>query len=320
MTIYLKTHQRQFLFFVLLIFSQSPFLFSQTSTSDAVLGKWDLNVTIGDEIKPSWLQVKLSGIETLVGYFVGDSGSARPISKVALNNDMIDFSIPPQWTEGNDLHFTAKILDGKMKGHIVSSLGDIYPFTGTKAPLLKRDAPKSWTKPKPLFNGKNTEGWTAQLGEDKNQWIVKSGVLINPKSGTNLISNEVFEDFKLHVEFKYPPNSNSGIYLRGRYEVQIEDGYGKEPSSILLGGIYGFLNPNEMVAKKSGEWQTYDITLVGRKVTIEANGKTIIWNQSIPGITGDALDSNEGTPGPIMLQGDHGEVQFRNMTIQVPKG
>jgi hypothetical protein len=123
----------------------------------------------------------------------------------------------------------------------------------------------------------------------------------------------------LHIEFRYPKESNSGVYLRGRYEVQVEDNKGKEPSSTYFGGVYGFLTPNEMAAKAAGEWQSYDITLVGRKVTVVANGKKIICDQNIPGITGGALDSNEGAPGPIMLQGDHGPIEYRNIVITPAK-
>lgn len=124
-----------------------------------------------------------------------------------------------------------------------------------------------------------------------------------------------FKNFKLHVEFKYPKGSNSGIYLRGRHEVQIEDNIGMEPSSLLLGGVYGFLTPNEMAAKEPDEWQTYDITLNGNRVTIVANGKEIITEQTIPGITGGALNSREGEPGPLLIQGDHGPIEFRSIVI-----
>jgi hypothetical protein len=88
---------------------------------------------------------------------------------------------------------------------------------------------------------------------------------------------------------------------------------------VDMGAIYGFLAPNENASKGAGEWQTYDITLVGRRVTVVLNGKTIICDQTIPGITGGALDSDEGAPGPIYLQGDHGPVLYRNLHITPAK-
>jgi len=120
----------------------------------------------------------------------------------------------------------------------------------------------------------DSSGWAT---DGDVQWMVKDGILVNPEAGVNLTTEETFDDFKLHVEFRYPEGSNSGLYLRGRYEVQIEDGYGHDPSSILFGGIYGFLTPNAMAAKPAGEWQTYDITLIGNRVSIEANGMKIIY-------------------------------------------
>jgi len=125
--------------------------------------------------------------------------------------------------------------------------------------------------------------------------------------------------FKLHIEFRYPKGSNSGVYLRGRYEVQIEDSKGMEPLNDQLSSIYGFLSPSEMLAKNAGEWQSYDITLVGRMVTVVFNGKKVICSQEIPGITGGALDSREGEPGPIYLQGDHGPIEYRNIRIATAK-
>jgi hypothetical protein len=141
----------------------------------------------------------------------------------------------------------------------------------------------------------------------------------SPHSGSNLVTNKTFKDFKLHIEFRYPAESNSGVYIRGRYEVQVIDSKGLEPSNVLLGGVYGFLTPSEMVARAPGEWQSFDITLVGRMVTIIANGKMIICNQAIPGITGGAIDSHEGEAGPILLQGDHGAIDYRNIIITPAK-
>jgi hypothetical protein len=130
---------------------------------------------------------------------------------------------------------------------------------------------------------------------------------------------QTFGDFKLHIEFRYPAESNSGVYLRGRHEVQIQDDYGLAPMNDRFSGVYGFISPSEITAKKAGEWQTYDITLVGRMVTIVANGKRVVCDQEIPGITGGAIDSKEGEPGPLLLQGDHGPVEFRNIVITPAK-
>ena len=284
-----------------------------------LIGKWDLEVEMNGKLAPSWLEVKQSGNKALVGYFVAHNGSARPISEVFYHQGVVDFSIPPQWDGLNDMHFQALLKDGKLKGTLLSSEGKVHSFVGSPAPKLIRNTEISWGKPKALFDGKSLEGWYPSDAERTNQWKAEDGILINPKSGVNLITEDNYTDFKLHIEFRYPKGSNSGIYLRGRYEVQVEDNYGRDPESTLFGGIYGFLTPNEMVAKQAGEWQTYDITLVGRRVSVVANGKKIITDQIIPGITGGALDSKEGNPGPIMLQGDHGVIEYRNITIQEPK-
>ena len=167
-----------------------------------------------------------------------------------------------------------------------------------------------------MFNGKDLTGWHAQ---GNNQWIVESGVLKSPKSGSNIMTDKTFDDFKLHVEFRYPKGSNSGVYLRGRYEVQIEDNKGMEPALDFVGAVYGYVMPSEIASKGAGEWESYDITLIGRQVTIVMNGKTVVSNQQIPGITGGALNSKEGEPGPILFQGDHGPIEYRNITIATPK-
>ena len=113
--------------------------------------------------------------------------------------------------------------------------------------------------------------------------------------------------------------SNSGVYLRGRYEVQIQDDFGKEPESHRNGGIYGFVTPTSNPAKKAGEWQSLDITLIGRRVTVVLNERRSSIRSRFPGITGGALDSNEGEPGPIMLQGDHEQIYYRNIVITPAK-
>ncbi|TCS87707.1 uncharacterized protein DUF1080 [Anseongella ginsenosidimutans] len=283
-----------------------------------LIGRWDITIDQDGKPAPSWLEVKLSGNSTLVGYFVGVVGSARPVAEVKFDNGKFSFTIPPQWEAGDQDFVIEGELSGEgIQGTITTSEGKTYNWKGVKAPFLKRTAEPAWGEPIELFNGKNLDGWKA-LGE--NQWEVRDGVLTSPRSGANLISEQEFMDFKLHVEFRYQKGSNSGVYLRGRYETQIEDSPAEaHPSSVLYSGIYGFLPPSEIVALGPGEWQSYDITLTGRMVTVVANGKTVICNREIPGITGGALDSNEGEPGPIYIQGDHGPIEFRKIVITPAK-
>ncbi len=276
-------------------------------------GRWNLTITQDGKEVPSWLEVTHSGFSTLVGRFVYAFGSARPIAEVKFNDGKFNFEIPPQWEPGKRyMEFEGEMKGDRLIGKMVYTDGKEYDWVGVRAPKLEFNTSTVWGTPMRLFNGENLEGWHA-MGE--NQWKVKDGILFSEKSGANLVSDEKFDDFKLHIEFRYPEGSNSGIYLRGRYEVQIADNFGLEPSSIYLGGIYGFLTPNEMVAKAPGEWQVYDITLIGRRVTIVANGKEIITDQIIPGMTGGALDNKEEEAGPFLIQGDHGPVEFRNIIV-----
>ncbi len=281
-------------------------------------GRWDITIDVDGKPEPSWLEISHSGTRTFVGRFVATTGSARPISKINVSEGKFSFSIPPQWEDGDGEFVIEGALKGEgIEGTIVTSEGKKYNWKGKRAPSLLKSATTVWGKPIRLFNGKDLTGWKP-MGAD-NQWMAEGGILKSPKSGVNLVTEEKFNDFKLHIEFRYQKGSNSGIYLRGRHEVQIQDDRGKEPSSILFGGVYGFLTPSEMAAKAPGEWQTYDITLVGRKISIVANGKTIMCDQLIPGITGGALDSNEGEAGPIYLQGDHGPIEFRNIILTPAK-
>ena len=303
---------------LIVIFLLSSTISSVSAQNDSPIGRWDLTVDLGNKLVPSWLEVKLSGMKTLVGYFVADGGSARPISKVNFNDGKISFSIPPQWDDSDkDMVFEAVLKGDKLTGTIISSKGQRQTLVGERAPLLKRTTAVTWGEPIKIFNGLNLDGWHAS--KKKNQWVAENGIMKSPQSGANIITDQKFNDFSLHIEFRYPEGSNSGVYLRGRYEIQVEDNRGQEPLSTFFGGIYGFITPNEMAAKAPGEWQTYDVTLVGRRVTVVANGKKIITDQIIPGITGGALDSKEGEPGPIMLQGDHGPIEYRNIIITPAK-
>lgn len=302
--------------FLLIVVSCQAKNFHPGYTKDntaSIEGRWDITINLDGKKAPSWLEVHRSGIRTLVGEFVGRGGSARPISRVNFDNGNFSFSIPPQWEqEDSDLVVSGYVTGDSLSGIMKFSNGKIYNYTGVKAPPLKRKTP-IWGKSIRLFNGTNLNGWHATTGN--NQWILDSDFIRSPHGGANLETDKMFTDFKLHIEFRYPSGSNSGVYLRGRYEVQIEDLGGTEPEKNEFGSVYGFIAPTDRVLKPAGEWQYFDITLVGRMVTIVANGITIICNQEIPGITGGAIDSNEEEPGPILIQGDHDPIDIRNVIL-----
>jgi len=281
-----------------------------------IIGRWDLTVQGAEGDYPSWLEVQLSGRTTLVGSFVGRFGSARPISRVEFEAGRVRFSLPVQWEDRkDDLHFEGRLEGETIRGETTDDQGRNVTWTGRRAPALKRGHEPVWGTPVELFNGRDLSGWKARSASVKNGWTVQDGLLANAIPGNDLLTEQKFNDFRLQAEFRYRPGSNSGIYLRGRYELQIEDNYGGEPDAHKIGGIYGFLTPRINAARRPGEWQTVDVTLVGRVVTITLNGELIIDRQTIPGITGGALDSDEGAPGPILLQGDHGSIDFRKVTL-----
>jgi hypothetical protein len=311
--------------FLFLIFPFVPFSSAQAHSikpgiyaESPLEGRWDLTLSNSGKTYPSWLEVRHSGLRTLVGQFVGQGGSARPISRINFTDHIVSFSIPPQWdTASNDLVFEGRYEGDSLKGTIIMPDGTLFKFTGLRAPLLRNTSEPAWASQVKLFDGKDLKGW--HVSGEKNQWLAKDGMMTSPASGSNIMTDAVFNDFKLHIEFRIPAGSNSGVYLRGRYEIQIVDSKGQEPNVGLLGAIYGFISPMEMMANAAGEWQSFDVTLIGRLVTLAVNGKVVISKQEIPGITGGAINSKEGEPGPIMIQGDHGPIDLRNILITTAK-
>ena len=131
----------------------------------------------------------------------------------------------------------------------------------------------------------------------------------------NLRTTALFEDFKLKLQVNIPKGNNSGVYLRGIYEVQIYDSYGLPLDSHNMGAIYSRITPSVAAEKPAGEWQDLEMILCDRHVTVILNGKTIIDNQPLQGCTGGALTADEFVPGPLYLQGDHGRVLYRNIVL-----
>jgi hypothetical protein len=282
----------------------------------AFLGRWDLTLKAADHEYPSWLELTHENGQ-LKARMVGRWGNARPLPHAEILDGHLKF-VSPKEEEGrkDDMVFEATLSGNRLSGTTTGPDGTVWTWTGERAPSLKRTEAPKWGKPITLFNGKDLSGWTMTKSSAAPVWKVENGLLITPGEGPELINNSKFQDFKLHIEFKCDPTSNSGVYLRGRYEVQIETDSANEPPSHHTGGVYGFLAPSPELPRKSGEWQTYDITLIGRNVTVVQNGQIVINNQAIPGITGGALDSHEALAGPIYLQGsEKGHVAFRNIVL-----
>jgi hypothetical protein len=279
------------------------------------LGRWDLTLKAPDREYPSWLELREERGQ-LQARMVGRWGHARLLPKVALLNGHLKFVSPKEEEDRpDDMIFEGTLVGEKLSGTLNGLNGATWQWTGQKAPALKRSSAPKWGTSIELFNGRDLTGWKTS-GPSAAVWKVENGNLVSPGNGPELISESRFEDFKLHVEFNCGANSNSGIYLRGRYEVQVETDSIKEPPDQRMGGVYGFLAASPEQPRKPGEWQSYDITLVGRWVTVVQNGQTIIDNKEIPGITGGALDSHEELPGPIYLQGtENGLVTYRNIVI-----
>jgi hypothetical protein len=196
--------------------------------------------------------------------------------------------------------------------------GKVHHFEGRRAPLLQSRKAPAWGRPVTLFDGKTLNGWHPRDPKAKNGWGVVNGELavVEPKGNSDLVSDRTFQDLKLHVEFVMDAKSNSGVYLRGRYEVQLLD---NEDAKMALdthgcGAVYSRLAPKVDASKPAGAWQSLDIEFVGRQITVTLNGTKII-QDVVDGITGGALSPYEEEAGPLMLQGDHGKVRFRNVVV-----
>jgi hypothetical protein len=289
------------------IYPQDADRYYRSIPGEQAVGRWDITIDLPNGTAPSWLEIRKYA-SWFVGRFLGRGGSVRPVSEVKYDSKTkkYSFTIPP-----NKLHLEFRLKGGQLKGWMRHGNGKKQHFTADRAPELKRTKPAHWGSPIDLLQD-GLSDWNVP----SKKWSFKNGILRNDGGGGNIKTKQKFNDFHLHVEFRYPKGSNSGIWLMGRYEVQVLDSYGMHPGSHMLGGIYGFIEPTVNAAKKPGQWQTFDITLRGRMVTVVLNGKKIICNRPIPGITGGAVDSHEGQPGPIMLQGtETGSVEYRNIII-----
>jgi hypothetical protein len=283
----------------------------QATPSSTLAGRWDLTILDTDGFSSAWLEILDRDDGGFQGRLVWLFGGAEPITDIKIKSGRLSFH---HHFMGEDLEFSAvldeEVLRGAAKGDRTS-----VKWVGFRAPALRATERPRWGKPHLLFNGTDLSGWAHRGSSGSSCWKVRQSVLFNEQRCSDLISELRVHDFQLHLEFKLEDGGGSGVYLRGRYEVQIADDAGKPPSERTTGAIFGLIAPSRSAAKPQGEWQSMDVILVGRTVTVDINGQTVISKTEIPGITGAALDSREETPGPIMLQGDHGRIAFRNIII-----
>jgi hypothetical protein len=283
------------------------------------VGRWDFNLTSSNGTRATWLGITEKNGKLEV-WFQPTGGNDYEVKDFDANGSHLILRLSPATANRPALTWELDAAGGKLVG--VQKRGDnTVALTGVPAPALMRSAPKAWTNPEPLFNGKDLSGWEPIGNPANSHWMAKDGLLVNEAHGANLKTTRTFDDFKVHYEVNCPDKGNSGFYLRGRYEVQIEyEALSENPVERRIGSIYGRIAPKPELPRTPGQWETFDVTLVGRTVTVVRNGVTTIDHQEIEGITGGALDANEGEPGPFYIQGDHtGSLTFRNITVSVPK-
>ncbi|HEX9188997.1 MAG TPA: DUF1080 domain-containing protein [Vicinamibacteria bacterium] len=285
-------------------------------TADDYVGRWNVKITDAtDTFAGGGFQVDKKGGALAAGV-VWRWGSYLPAKSVEVKDGTL--VVVREEKAGKPDTFEARLEGETLKGTVTYPDGKVHHFEGRRAPLLLSKKAPVWGAPVTLFDGKSLAGWTLRDAKKKNGWAAVGGELavVDPKDNADLVSEQAFQDMKLHIEFNVEPKSNSGVYLRGRYEIQILDNPDQKMAldSHGCGGVYSRIAPRVVAAKGAGEWQTYDITLVGRQVTVVLNGTTIV-EGTVDGITGGALDPFEGGPGPLMLQGDHGKVRFRNIVV-----
>lgn len=296
------------------------FLPSRSNAADKPFtGRWDLTVTTPKATYPDWIEYTEENGQPHVRV-QPRGGGVQTASRVKVNGATLSATVLPHNGKGPGTTWVVTAEGDRLTGSVKRGNEVVGQIAGVRSPDLTRPEPTKWSAPESLFNGKDLSGWEP-LGSATNEWVAEDGVLLNKKHGANLRTARTFNDFKLHIEFNCPNDGNSGIYLRGRYETQVEyEAVDANDRFHGIGSIYGFIAPSVELPRTPGKWESFDITLVGRTVTIVRDGKLTIDRQEIPSPTGGALDSNEAEPGPIYLQGDHtGGMKYRNITISVPE-
>ncbi|MBL8178734.1 MAG: DUF1080 domain-containing protein [Bryobacterales bacterium] len=302
----------RFLYTLALFLSSWPLL-----ANSAFNGRWDITPHNEPRRRAWWLEIQGAETATPKGAFISAyAGDLNVIDELKIEGDRISFGFRPR--NGGHIVYKARLSSGKLIDGTVEDNGKprSITWTGVRAPVINDKDDGAWKKGKPisLFNGKDMSGWQPLIPNRDLGWTVQNGILTNAPKANNLISEQKFWNFELHAEFRVGEHSNSGIGLRGRYEIQILEDYGQKQNSHNMGALYSRIAPSENASRKAGEWQTFDIRLIGRHVKVVLNGKKVVEGE-IDGLTAVAVDANEGEPGPFILQGDHGSVEFRKLIV-----
>jgi Domain of Unknown Function (DUF1080) len=292
------------------------------------LGRWDMTAAPASGTPyPQWMELTESNGK-IEGRVQPRGGAWRPIAGATVASGKLVVAVSEAGHEPAIHWELTSDSATSVKGIEKRGDADGPMLTGVRAPALDRPLPRKWSKPEAIFNGKDLTGWEPIGNVNNSKWVARDGELVNDNpevpgqhssGAANIKTAAKFQDFKLHIEVDCPEGGNSGIYLRGRYELQVGTEGGKLPSHEM-GAIYSYYPPPTGSELGLGKWTTFDVTLVGRHVTVLRDGKMYHDNVEIPGPTGGALDSDEAAPGSFYLQGDHhGVIRYRNITVSVPK-
>ncbi len=274
-----------------------------------VAGTWDVSIDIGDRSMKRTLRLDQKGHQ-ITGLYGGGQFPESKLSDVTLDHGRLTYSIEIETGGGQQLkiNYDVKVQGDRLAGAVAIGGAD-------RKGEVKATRRREWGEPIVLFAGHDLSNWDFQRVGRENQWKVVDGAMVNEARGWNIFTKQKFKDYKLRIDVKVPPHGNSGLYLNGRYEIQVADSHGRGVNKGGMGAIYGRAVPTANPSKPADEWQTFEITFVDYWATVVLNGTMVVDNVLIEGITGGALDSHESKPGPIMLQGDHGHIEIRNVVL-----
>jgi hypothetical protein len=277
------------------------------------LGRWNLTGTGADSNAIFWLEVTQEGGQ-LAGRFLNRGGSPVALPVIRLEGNELVFEVSAGEKRPRIVH-RASAKDGQLVGK--ATLADrTLNWVGVRPPKWPAaDANASHRFGEPVTLSGSLDNWALQRPDRPSGWSIVDGAMTNEKDANNLVSKQTFKDFRIQAEYKIAKGSNSGIYLRGRYELQVLDDHGKPPESHGHMAIYAWVAPRVNATRPPEEWQQMEATIVANKVSVTLNGQRVHDNATIEAITGGALDANETAPGPIMLQGDHGKVWYRKVVV-----